>query len=156
MEDSFKEYFLSNGLTDIYTPRDTGDLPDNSVIIQYTVDSVTDDHMAKISNTGTGENEHDRFTGTLSIDICTDRTIQTKIDGYRDMHAFRKSLIRKLMTYGAINGKFDGITPLDLPYYNLYKITFASDTGDNRDETLDGAILQYQILFMILPEAWKS
>jgi len=168
LADSFKTYLVENGLTEVYTIGDNSEAPDEKYIIGVDiVGPVENNNFNASSNSGAISDalyDPTSYIATLSVGVFTNRTTEKTNDSdYKSNHAFRVSIIRKLMLKNAIAGKMSDVIPyVDPIYYNVYSFDKLTESGnipvdsDNSENDIDLKILSYEIRFQILEQYWMQ
>lgn len=162
-EDALKAHFTELGFTGIFTSTDEGDMPDDMMEIIFELQSPQEGRAATAQVTGTGANEACYFNANVEISLAL---LRLNDDGgsrpasdtaFKNLVTEKACLIKYAMLMGALNGSFNGITGLSLPYYDFRYATLTSESyGVSEEYVKDIVTMTYVLGFSIRGDVWKG
>jgi hypothetical protein len=161
LEEAFRDYFLQNGLVDVFTMRDTMDnKKEEKIEVRIDITGLAE-HSINTTYDNLNKDE-DCIGAILSIGIFTNRLEdRAPPTGYKDWHSFRTSLIRKLTLKNALGGALTDVVPFEDPaYYDIYYFKKVSESPNMQinseitDNDIDGIIMSFELSFQIRSKYW--
>jgi hypothetical protein len=133
LELSFKDYLTSNGVSNVYTSFSKEDYTDERVEIRIEV-GAAEEHFTKVlSPVG----DQDIYDISLIISVFTDADDKTDVTGFFSRHAYRKSLLRKLLLQSSLNGDIADVIEFMPPEdYDIAVFRKQNETGDIKDDNV--------------------
>lgn len=152
------EGYLSANLTEalVISSKSIEDRPANNLIVVNFTPGAATGHEVTPQSSHTGEDEEDRWLGTLEIAICTDREVDsenTATTSIRRNHGDLVGSVRALLLRGAIKTAGDWVSP----WITILQIDFSgSDKLYDEDQNSDMTLLNYAITYGISSGSWPS
>jgi hypothetical protein len=131
----------------VMTTRDEDDREGSFVVVQF-LEGAANGHQVPKASSGTGQQEQDRFNGSLSVTIVTERGAYDITEHKRLAIAIRVAMLR-----GIIASSQHWSTP----YLTLLQIDYAGqekavNADDNQDVTTQG----WEVIYTIDTNAWPQ